>query len=301
MKKLLVTGASGFLGWNLCRIARGQWDVTGVSHTHTAVVDGVTMLPCDLTDFGQLERLFQDVLPDAVIHGAAAADPNFCEVNPELSRRINVDASQRIAQLCAAYDARCAFISTDLIFDGTNPPYTEKSPPAPLSIYGRQKAEAERRMRQAYAAMLICRMPLMFGDACAPAKSFLQPLIQTLCDNGKPKLFIDEFRTPVSAFDAARGIVDLVESHAGILHLGGKVVLSRYEFGLIVCRCLGLDPSTVMAANRMDVAMAAARPADVSLDSSKAFSCGFDPSPPEQALRALSCVQEAAERIRRRK
>jgi dTDP-4-dehydrorhamnose reductase len=302
MKKLLVTGASGFLGWNLCMRALTRWAVTGVTCAHEAALDGVTMLRCDLTDFTALERLFQNVQPDAVIHAAAAADPNFCETHPEISRQINVDAALRIAQMCAAYDARCVFISTDLLFDGQHPPYDEASKAAPLSLYGKQKAEAENRMRQAYAAMLICRMSLMYGDAPAQAKSFLQPMIQNLSDNKDLTLFTDEIRTPVSASDAACGILMLLESaRSGIFHLGGKVRISRYEFGNVLSSCLGITHAPIIAAARKDVSMAAPRPADVSLDSAKASALGYNPLPPQAALMELSCVQQARQRVLNRK
>jgi dTDP-4-dehydrorhamnose reductase len=134
-------------------------------------------------------------------------------------------------------------------------------------------------------------MPLMFGDTPADAKSFIQPMIESLLSGKELGLFIDEYRTPVAASDAAHGILSMIEISTGTLHLGGKVRLSRYDFGLLLGRSLGIDNPVLRRVSRGDIAMAAPRPADVSLDSSKAFGLGWDPQSPAVALKRLRCVQ----------
>ena len=74
-RKLLVTGASGFLGWNLCNEANKEWDVTGIFHAHPVGPEGVKTVRLDLTDYKDLKQLFNDLRPDAVIHTAAAQAP----------------------------------------------------------------------------------------------------------------------------------------------------------------------------------------------------------------------------------
>ena len=78
MKKLLVTGASGFLGWNVCRAAQKTWEVFGIYHTQPITIANVKTLQSDLADRDPLEIVFRDIRPDAVIHCAAYPDPNKC-------------------------------------------------------------------------------------------------------------------------------------------------------------------------------------------------------------------------------
>jgi dTDP-4-dehydrorhamnose reductase len=290
MDTLLVTGASGFLGWNICLAARQQWNVVGLCHS-SEIARGVTRVIGDSIDFAGMDRIFREIQPDAVIHAAALSDPNYCELHPSESLRVNVEASEHIAQLCSRNGARCAFISTDLVFDGEQPPYSEKSLVNPVGVYGRHKAEAEKRMSQAFAGLLVCRMPLMFGDAPPAAKSFIHPMIDSLMGGKDLALFVDEFRTPVAAADAARGILSLVGMVTGTVHLGGKVRISRYDFGRVLGECLGLSDPKIAAVFRKDLVMPAPRPADVSLDSSKAFSLGYDPDKPRVALMKCACVK----------
>jgi len=71
MKRLLVMGASGLLGWSVCAAARQQWLVVGVVNRHAVALPGVSQLLCDLTRFDALPGLFRRVAPDAVIHSPA--------------------------------------------------------------------------------------------------------------------------------------------------------------------------------------------------------------------------------------
>lgn len=288
MKKLLITGASGFLGWHLCQLAKSSWEVYGTYYWHSLDIPNVKMLPVNLTNIQELKRIFSEIKPTAIIHAAAQSQPNFCQTHPKESHLINVKAACDIAGLCADNQIPCVFTSTDLVFDGCNAPYKETDPVCPISIYGEQKVMAEQGMLQLYPMATICRMPLMFGSGTPTAKSFLQPLIQTLKEGKTLNLFIDEFRTPVSSTTAAKGLLLALEKQVqGILHLGGKERISRYDFGCILVDILQLPATQVTACRQQDVKMAAPRPADVSLHSSQAFALGYSPLSIKEELTRL--------------
>jgi dTDP-4-dehydrorhamnose reductase len=207
MKKLLITGASGFLGWNLCQIARSEWEIHGSYFQHPIEISGVNLhssakpllWSIDLTDLDAVKSAIDTIAPDGVIHTAAASSPNFCQANPDKSYQINVTASQQLAQLCCDANIPFVFTSTDLVFDGTKAPYKETDPVTPINLYGEQKIAAEREILAVYPRASICRMPLMFGIAPPNATSFIQPWIKALRSGENLKLFVDEFRTPVIA------------------------------------------------------------------------------------------------------
>ena len=287
MKKLLITGVSGFLGWHLAKIAQSQWQVYGITHSKTVQIPGINQVKINLTNLNDLQYLFQTVKPDAVIHAAAQSQPNFCQQYPEESAKINVTASLNIANLCSALDIPCVFTSTDLVFNGLNPPYRETDPVSPVSYYGEQKVLAEQGMLERYPKTAICRMPLMFGDVPPHASSFIQPFIQVLREGKELNLFIDEFRTPVSGETAAKGLLLALETTSGILHLGGKERISRYDFVQLMAEVFNLPTDTIKPCRQQDVKMAAPRPADVSLDSTKAFNLGYHPLSLREQLETL--------------
>ncbi|MGC9525607.1 MAG: SDR family oxidoreductase [Limnospira sp.] len=288
MKKLLVTGASGFLGWNICQVAKLKWDVYGTYNSREVSFHGITFIQTDITNFADLKRLFQDVEPDAVIHAAAHSKPNFCQQHPQESYLINVTASLNIASLCADADIPCAFTSTDLVFDGLNPPYRESARVCPINIYGEQKVEAERGMLIRYPKTAICRMPLMFGMASPCAESFIQGFIRNLKAGKRLNLFVDEFRTMVGGETAVMGLLLAIEKRIeGRLHLGGKERISRYNFGKLMAEVLGFPVENIAPCRQQDVEVIAPRSPDTSLDSSKAFALGYRPPSIREELEAL--------------
>jgi dTDP-4-dehydrorhamnose reductase len=284
-QKLLVTGASGFLGWNLCQQAQTNWDVYGTYFSHEVKIPGVTLYQTNLPDFGSLDQLFQEIKPDAVIHTAAASKPDFCQINPNESFAINVTAAVNIARLCGERHLPCAFTSTDLVFDGKNPSYKESDPVCPINYYGEQKAIAEQKMSEIYPGIALCRMPLMFGAPSPMSPSFLQGMVSNLQAGQAINLFTDEFRTPASAIAASQGLLLAVEQQVqGILHLGGKERISRYDFGLLLADILQLPTDLIKPGKQADVSSVAPRSPDTSLDSSKAFALGYQPLPLREEL-----------------
>ncbi|HIK45678.1 MAG TPA: NAD(P)-dependent oxidoreductase [Leptolyngbyaceae cyanobacterium M65_K2018_010] len=285
--RLLITGASGFLGWHLCRLARDAWQVHGTFHQHPVELARVQMHRVDLTQPDELRAWLEELAPTAVIHTAALAQPNRCEQQPDLSYAINVEGTQELAQFCGDRQIPLVFTSTDQVFDGQAAPYSEADTPHPINCYGRHKLEAERRLRQAHPGATICRMPLMYGPASPRAACFLQEFLRTLATGQPLTLFTDEYRSPAYVEDAAAGLLLALDSSLLLLHLGGPERISRYEFGLRMAAVFGLDPGLIVPCQRADVPMPAARPADVSTSSQRAFALGYRPRGVMAGLRAV--------------
>ena len=284
--KVLITGATGFLGWYLCAAAQQAWQVYGTTHSKSAKIPHTKLLPIDLTNTAAIAELFQTVQPDAVIHAAALSQPNACEVQPDASWQINVQAAWQIAEHCADLDIPCVFTSTDQVFDGQRGNYRETDPVAPVNRYGEHKVLAEEGMRSRHAQTIICRLPLMFG-ATPHAPSFLQGFVAKLYQGETLQLFTDEYRTPASGESIAQGILLALASNISCWHLGGAERLSRYEFGQHLAEVLHLPVNLLQPCLRATVPMAALRPADVSLDSAFAFSQGYAPLGIAQELQKL--------------
>ena len=285
-KRLLITGASGFLGWYLCEAAQGEWDVHGTTLSKAIEIPNTTLLQVDLTDLTALKGAFEAIQPDAVIHAAALSLPNACEVNPDTSFAVNVQASWWIAEASADREIPCIFTSTDQVFDGQHAPYRETSTVAPVNCYGKHKVMAEEGMRSRYPKTSICRLPLMFG-VTPHAPSFLQGFVAQLRQGKLLKLFTDEYRTPASGCAIAQGILLALHHELPYLHLGGKEKLSRYEFGQRLVERLQLPTELIQPCRQADVPMAAPRPANVALDSSLAFSLGYAPADIVEELQKL--------------
>ena len=201
MKHVLVTGISGFLGWNLCHFIPPGWHVHGLFHEHSLgfAQSSLTLHALDLKDFSAISALWALLQPDAVIHLAALAQPNYCQTHPEESYQLNVEVSVQLAQQCAQTQIPYVFASTDLVFDGGHAPYHETNAPSPLSLYGQHKALAEERILSLYPQATICRLPLMFGHSPPHVQNFFSSFLNSMRAGQALRVFVDEFRTPTSA------------------------------------------------------------------------------------------------------
>ncbi|MCG8380593.1 MAG: SDR family oxidoreductase [Gammaproteobacteria bacterium] len=286
--KLLITGASGFLGRVACSyFAQDGWEVYGVTHQQPLDIHGVRALSCDLTDPVDCKALFETVSPGAVLHLAAMSKPDACEQNPQESQRINVDASARLASLCADHQAKLVFTSTDLVFSGDNAPYEEDDPVEPINRYGEQKVRAEEAINWLYPEATIARMPLMFGPGTPRKPSFTEQLVISLQQQKTMHLFTDEYRTVVNAETAVQGLNVALDQPGTTLHLGGKERWSRYAFGQLVAELMGQSADVFQPVKLSDIQTAAHRPADASMNSQRAFQLGYSPASVRDQLKAV--------------
>jgi dTDP-4-dehydrorhamnose reductase len=256
--RLLLTGASGQLGAWLasCGLADLVWP-------------GPRRGGVDLTDADAVRAAWTAARPDAVLHAAALARVADCQRDPELARRVNVNATATLVQLAERHGIRLVYVSTDMVFEGEAAPYREEAVPAPLSIYGRSKVEAECIVL-AGRRNAVVRISLLFGPSRCGRPSFFDEQVQALRQGLPLTLFADEWRTPLDLDTAARSLAALARSDVvGVVHLGGRERLSRLEMGRRLAAVLGADGANIRTVRRADVPAPEPRPCDLSLDSSR--------------------------------
>lgn len=231
----MVLGASGFLGVHLVEVAleRGR-TVHAVSRRGGADGAAAVWQRADLVERGVLEALLDRLRPDAVLLAAAVSRVDAAERDPGAARLLNADVPARLGQWAARSGARALLVSTDQVFGAEPPPpggFLEDTPVAPLSVYGRTKAEGEAAFLDAHPGGLVVRLPLLFGDSRGRGLGASDALLAAVARGERPFLFEDEWRTPLDVRDGAELLLDLVDTGArGIVHLPGPERLTRAEF-----------------------------------------------------------------------
>ena len=243
--RILVTGASGLLGLNLCLAALPAHRVIGVDRSKLSGVP-FELLNMDLLEQGALEKLFALSKPDALIHCAAMADVDACQADPAGSRRLNAVLPGELAEGCASHGIPMIHISTDAVLDGTFTDfYTEQDAPNPLGVYARTKLAGELAVQAVNPQAIIARVNF-FGWSLSGTRSlaefFLNNLREGLPSNG----FTDVFFCPMFVGDLAEILLQLLEKGlSGLYHVVGSEVLSKYEFGQAIARKFGFDPDLI--------------------------------------------------------
>jgi len=269
--RVLVTGASGFLGRVVCERLGREHEVVPVAHRHGPA----TMRRLDLRDAGALAGLVREVRPDAVFHGAAYRDPDFCEANPDETRRLNVAPLQTF---CEALPAACRllFVSTDYVFDGTRPAYREESERNPICVYGVSKREAEDLVLARGGHSLVLRIPLLVGDGpTLDASGFVSQLVHGLQDPTPQVADNVIIRYPTFIRDVAEAAAFLFgQGVTGVCHFSGDICYTRYSAFVEAASLLGLSAAHIQPVGKV-VTRAAARPVNSQLCTDKIRALGF--------------------------
>lgn len=282
--RIFVTGAAGFVGWNVARdlAARGH-EVIAAHHARP--------LDPSLPVRGWPLSLEAPQLPeaiDAIVHCAAIATVKGCDDDPARAERVNVDGSRRLAELSTARGIPLVLASTDLVFDGTQPPYREHDVARPTHTYGATKLRAEQAVRAVDARHVVLRLALVVGAHAGAPGGFLSWLVTGLREGRATPLYTNQVRTPLFVGDVAP-IAEAACARrlaGGVYHLGSGPPRTREQIGRVVARVLGLSDAAIV-------------PTHLALDGREADDCTLDTQKIERALGVrFTPLEDALVRVR---
>jgi dTDP-4-dehydrorhamnose reductase len=163
MEKLLITGISGFLGWNLAHRLKDRYRIYGTCLDNPVSIPGVEVFTFDLADWSKVERLCQSVNPAAIVHAAAYANPDYCELHHKEALTLNTFATRELAKAANRLGSKLIYISTDFVFDGRRGEYSEADDPAPINYYGKTKFLGELEIMNHCSHYVTLRIGTLYG------------------------------------------------------------------------------------------------------------------------------------------
>jgi dTDP-4-dehydrorhamnose reductase len=284
--KVVVIGAGGNIGlWVALGLAKSR-EVVPVVHDYIPPqLSGAVQL--DITRTSDVDKLIASTRPHAVVNLAAMADPDVCEKNPALTRRINIEGAANVAHACANVGARLVYYSSDLVFDGEKSFYTENDKPHPLSLYGETKLKGERDSLEINPGMTaVLRTAIVYGTGSAKRPSFIESAVAKSRNGVGTPAFTDQYRSFLYVEDSASAVAGLIDNRlTGVYHAGGDERMSRYEFMLMLFKKMSLPQETLAPATMSSFFLGARRPADCSLSSEKLKrDTGWRPTPMAEGM-----------------
>lgn len=271
MEKILITGISGFLGWNLARRLRSQYQIYGTCLDNLVSISGVEVFTFDLSDWAKIERLCQTINPMAIVHTAAHSNPDYCELHHKEALTLNTFATRELAKAANRLGCRLIYTSTDFVFDGKKGEYSEADDPSPINYYGKTKFLGELEIMNYCTQYATLRLGTLYGRGSGTRLNFFEIMETLLLSRKRPSCVSDQYRTYLFVEDAVQAIGQLIgeTSPKGLFHLGGPEKASRYQIAEQLCARLGVAASSIEKVRLADFPSAAARPPDCSLNSSK--------------------------------
>jgi len=293
MKKVLITGANGFLGQHLVNLLLKK------GYEVIAVAKGESRLPfkasekfryyeVDITNDFLLHAVLEKEIPDTIVHAAAMTQPDDCQLNPSTCEAVNVQATAQLLLSAESFSRHFIYISTDFVFDGEKGDYKEDDVMNPVSWYGFTKVQAESIVQTSDIPFAIVRTCLVYGNALTGTRSNIVGWVKKSISAGKHiKVVSDQWRTPTYVEDLAKGILLVIEKGAtGVYHISGKDKLTPYDMAMQTAAFCKLDDALIENVDAASFSQPAKRPPKTGFDISKARKeLGFEPISFEEGLR----------------
>lgn len=246
--RALVVGADGTIGAALIAALRRRGDVAIGTTRRKEAGERADTLFLDLAD----PRAAGGVsLPDADVAFFCAAMTRFsdCRLQPELARRVNVDAPAALAQQLVSRGTRVILLSTGAVFDGRSAQVPANQPTSPTTAYGRFKADAEQAFLALGAAASIVRLTKVL----TPGLPLFAGWIEALGRGETIGAFSDMSVSPITLEDAVSGLLAVADdAGGGIYQISGAADISYVEAARHLARRLGVGPDRVTAVRAVD-------------------------------------------------
>jgi dTDP-4-dehydrorhamnose reductase len=237
--KILLTGSTGQVGYELARSLQGLGEVVAVDRN-----------VMDLSNLDQVRDVIRQVRPQLIVNPAAYTAVDKAESEPELAYRINAEAPGLMAEEAKLLGAAMVHYSTDYVFDGANPaPRGEDDATGPLNVYGASKLAGEQAIAAAGIDHLIFRTSWVYGTR---GKNFLLTMLRLAKEREELRVVADQHGAPTWSRTIAdttalvlaqgrQGGADWWRANSGVYHLSAQGETTWFEFTQAIVDAAGLS------------------------------------------------------------
>lgn len=265
--KVLVTGAKGQLGYDVCRVLAAR----GIEHR------GVDVCDFDITDSREVLRFVSEYRPTAIVHCAGYTAVDRAEEEAARCFLINADGAANLAHAAKAVDAKMLYISTDYVFSGKGDSHHEVDEPTePLSVYGKSKLLGENYVKNTLPRYFIVRISWLFGINGA---NFVRTMLDLSKTRSELRVVCDQIGSPTYSLDLAQLLCDMIASEKyGIYHATNDGICSWAEFASTILQLAGRD-TRITPVSTEEYPTKAVRPRNSRLSKQSLSDAGFSTLP----------------------
>jgi dTDP-4-dehydrorhamnose reductase len=239
--KILLTGCSGQVGYELERSLQGLGEVVAVDRARM-----------DLANLDQVRDVIREVRPQLIVNPAAYTAVDKAESEPALAYRINAEAPGVMAEEAKRLGAAMVHYSTDYVFPGTDAgARVETDATGPVNVYGASKLAGEQAIAASGVPHLILRTSWVYGMR---GKNFLLTMLRLAKERDELRVVADQHGAPTwsrtiadtTAMILAQGRADGFDAgwwqeHGGIYHLSSQGQTTWFEFTQAIIERAGID------------------------------------------------------------
>lgn len=230
--KILITGATGFVGSRFVARWKNEYTLLTPSHAELPIDNAEAVL-----------RYVSEARPDVVLHLAAISNTWHCEQHPEESKQINVMGALQMAQVAKAVDAKFIFFSSDQIYNGNEElgGLPESIAVKPENVYGYDKLEAEHLIAVQDAEAIMLRATWMYDaerENMRTHPNFVVNIANALRTQTPLTFATREYRGITDIREVVEILPHCFKIPGGIYNFGAENTLNTYETALAYARLL---------------------------------------------------------------
>ena len=223
MKKVIITGGSGFIGSRFIRRWQKSFDI--LSPTHQEL---------DITNKDAVVQYVKKNGADVILHTAAISNTGYCEEHPEESYLVNTLATTYLAEAAKAIGAKFVFFSSDQIYNGNKEEglLSEDIDVAPVNHYGRHKLEAENRVLEIARDAVALRATWMYDiprEGMPAHPNFYTNLSNAIKEESPLQYAIYEHRGITNAREVIELLPLTFDLPGGVYNYGAENALNTYD------------------------------------------------------------------------
>lgn len=262
--RVLVTGAEGQLGFDICHLLEMQ----GIDNW------GVDVRNFDLRDEEAVRQAVATYKPTHVVHCGAYTAVDQAEREPDLCMSVNGDGTANVAQACRDAGAEMMYFSTDYVFDGFSKktPWDVYDPADPQCVYGVSKYRGEYAVRETLEKYYVVRISWVFGRH---GHNFVRTMLNLADKRRELTVVCDQYGAPTYTKDLAALVPRMLGSGAyGTYHAPNEGMTSWYDYAKEIMRASGRAVKVIPVLSSEYVA-AATRPLNSRLSTEALREAGF--------------------------
>lgn len=278
MSRVLVIGASSFVGSHIAKGMRDEYEVIGTYYRNKVRVDGIVPLRMPIAPESNVTEWIRVIRPEVAIYAAAIIDDREIQQNPMRALYVNTEAPLAIAEEVKRFGGNFFYLSTSKVFSGEHQGnYCEEDEPTPSGGYGKTKQRTELGL-ETMDQTFVLRLGTIFGlGSYGHSADIVSRILRKLWKHEEQRLIFDEYRSFFPAESIATAIKLLLNSKnisRGIFHLAGPDKDSYFSFAKTLALQFGFSHQSLMPVKGEEfrgemAASGGARGFDLSLDGTR--------------------------------